>query len=292
MKPAAFDYYSPESLEQALDLLARLGDEATPLAGGQSLVAMMNLRLAQPEVLVDLNGLAELDYVTRDGDWLAIGALTRERTLERSPEIAEHAAVLQLAVEHIAFPGVRSRGTVGGSISHADPAAEIVCAMLALDARVVLRSVSDTRELPVEDYVAAPYVNTREPTELLTEVRIPLAGGPMRAGFAEVARKHSDFALALASAALRLEDRTCRAVRLAVGGADTTARRCRAAEERLLGQALTPDLLREAGRVAAGELDAFDSPHGSREYKRQVYAVQAARALGRAAWPEVGAVAA
>jgi CO/xanthine dehydrogenase FAD-binding subunit len=163
--------------------------------------------------------------------------------------------------------------------------------MLALDARVVLRSLSGARELSVEDYVLAPYVNTRDPTELLTEVRIPLADGPMRAGFFEVARKHSDFALALAAAVVSVEDGVCLAVRLAVGGADTNARRCRAAEERLLGRALTPDLIRDAARVAAADLDAFDTPHGSRDYKRQVYGVQAARALGRAAWTELGVAA-
>jgi carbon-monoxide dehydrogenase medium subunit/2-furoyl-CoA dehydrogenase FAD binding subunit len=291
VKPAAFEYHCPATVEEALRLFGRLGDEATPLAGGQSLVPMMNLRLAQPEALVDLNGLRELEYIARDGDWLAIGALTREKTVERSPEVAEHAAVLQLAVEQIAFPGVRTRGTVGGSISHADPAAEIFCAMLALDAKVVLRSESGARELSIEDYVLGPYMNSREPTELLTEIRIPLAGGPMRAGFAEVARKHSDFALALGACVLRLEQGVCRAVRLAVGGADTSPRRCRAAEERLVGQVLSQDLIREAGRIAAGELDAFDTPHGSRDYKKQIYSVQAARALARAAWPEVGSAA-
>jgi 2-furoyl-CoA dehydrogenase FAD binding subunit len=291
VKPAAFEYHSPATLEEALGLLARLGDEATPLAGGQSLVPMMNLRLAQPEALVDLNGLRELDFIARDGDWLVIGALTRERTVERSTEIAQHAPVLQLAVEHIAFPGVRTRGTVGGSISHADPAAEIVCAMLALDAKVVLRSEEGARELAVEDYVLGPYMNTREPTELLTEIRIPLAGVAMRAGFAEVARKHSDFALALAACVLSLDQGVCRAVRLAVGGAGTTPRRCRSAEELISGETLNQDLIREAGRVAAGELDAIDTPHGSRDYKRQIYSVQAARALARAAWPEVGAAA-
>jgi CO/xanthine dehydrogenase FAD-binding subunit len=287
VKPAAFEYHAPSTTDEALAVLDVLGDEATPLAGGQSLVPMMNLRLAQPAAIVDLNRLSELNYVRRDSDWLAIGAMTRERTLERSSAIAEHTAALQLAVEHIAFPAIRTRGTLGGSLAHADPAAEIVCTLLALDARVVLRSTRGARELPVEEFILGPYMNTREPAELVTEVRVPLVGRPVRAGFAEVARKHSDFALALACAVVEIGDGgVCVEARLAVGGADTSARRCRAAEQRLAGELLTLALIHEAAVIAAGELDAYDTPHGSAAYKRQVFKVQAARALARASWPE------
>jgi CO/xanthine dehydrogenase FAD-binding subunit len=196
MKPAPFEYDAPESLDEALELLASYGDETKVLAGGQSLVPLLNFRLARPERLVDINRIAELSYIRRDGDRLKLGALTRTAQLERSELVAEQWPILREAVCYAGHPQIRSRGTVGGSVAHADPAAELPVALTALGARFVVRSARGERTLEAGELFAGYLTTTLEPDELLVEIDVPPL--PVGAGtaFVEYARVHGDFALA------------------------------------------------------------------------------------------------
>jgi carbon-monoxide dehydrogenase medium subunit len=173
LKPAAFDYARPRSLDEALDLLAEHGDDATPLAGGQSLVPMMNLRLAQPVLVVDLNDLAELAFVERRDSQLAVGALARQRDVERAPDCRELCPVMADALRFVGTPQTRNRGTIGGNLAHADPTSELPAVLVACDATVVLAARRGTRELPAADFFSGPHMTAREPDELVTEVRVP-----------------------------------------------------------------------------------------------------------------------
>jgi CO/xanthine dehydrogenase FAD-binding subunit len=173
VKPAAFEYVRPGSLEQVLDLLADHGDDATLLAGGQSLLPMMNLRLAQPSLVVDLNDLAELAFVERRSRVLAVGALTRQRDVERSPECGERCPLLVEALRFVGTPQTRNRGTVGGNLAHADPTSELPAVVTACGAVIVLASRRGTRELPAAGFFLGPHTTAREPDELLVEVRVP-----------------------------------------------------------------------------------------------------------------------
>lgn len=284
MKPAAFEYHDPATTEEALQLLAELGDEAKPLAGGQSLVPMMNFRLARPGHLVDLNRLGDLSYVRIDGGALRIGAMTRQRELERSPLVAQGWPLIREATSYIGHVQIRNRGTVGGSLAHADPAAELPAVMAALEAELVIRSSERERRASPERFFDSYYTTALAPTELLVEIRVaPL---PSRTGWAfqEVSRRHGDFALVGVAALLTLDDDGAIAgARLAFTGAAPAPVRSAAAEALLQGQRPTEGLFREAGARAAGGLDPDSDIHASAEYRRQVGAVLARRALTQAA---------
>ncbi|MEP6813088.1 MAG: FAD binding domain-containing protein [Actinomycetota bacterium] len=196
MKPAPFDYAAPTSLDEALALL---GDDAKPLAGGQSLVPLLNFRLARPRLVVDLNGVAGLAGIRRVDGALRIGALTRQSALERSAVVADGWPVLRDAVRHVAHAAIRNRGTVGGSVAHADPAAELPCALVALDARFHVRSTRGARTLAADAFFVGPLQSALEPDELLTEIEVPPIAAATLQGFAEYARTHGDFALACAA---------------------------------------------------------------------------------------------
>jgi len=193
MKPAPFEYVATRSLEEALALV---GEDARPLAGGQSLVPLLNFRLARPRVLVDLNGLLELGTITRSGGALRIGALVRQRALERSRVAAEGWPVLRDAAAHVAHAAIRNRGTVGGSVAHADPSAELPCALAALGARFHVCSVGGARTLDASEFFVGPLQTALAPDELLVEIEVPPVERGARQAFAEHARTHGDFALA------------------------------------------------------------------------------------------------
>ena len=197
MKPSAFEYQAPASVEEALPLL---GLDSTVLAGGQSLVPMLNLRLAQPELVIDINGVAELDYIRADHGPLRIGAMSRQVALERSELVRQRWPLLHKAVSLVGHHQIRSRGTVGGSVAHADPAAELPAALIALGARVHLRSTRGTRALEASEFFLGPLYTAREPDELLVEVDVPEQPEGAGTGFAEHARTHGDFATAGAAA--------------------------------------------------------------------------------------------
>jgi len=197
VKPPRFDYAAPASVDEALSLL---GEAATVLAGGQSLVPMLNLRLARPELVVDINGVPGLDQIRVDDGALRVGAMTRQAALERSELVRERWPLLHKAVRLVGHPQIRTRGTVGGSLAHADPAAELSTALIALGARVHLRSVMGARTVEASEFLLGPLYTARAPDELLVEVEVPAQPGGAGAGFAEYARTHGDFATAGAAA--------------------------------------------------------------------------------------------
>lgn len=284
MKPAPFNYYDPSSTEEALELLAQLGDEAKVLAGGQSLVPMMNFRLARPSDLVDLNRIAELSYLEEAEGTLRIGAMLRQRELERSAVVERGWPLIKDAVSYIGHVQIRNRGTVGGSLAHADPAAELPAIMAALGAELVIRGPEGERTVGPDAFFRSYYETALAPTELLVEIRVPPL--PPRTGWAfqEVSRRHGDFALVGVAALVTLDaEGLIREARLAFTGAAPTPIRPAAAEASLAGQRPDEAVFREAGVLASGDLDPHSDIHATAEYRRDVGAVLARRALVQAA---------
>jgi aerobic carbon-monoxide dehydrogenase medium subunit len=284
MKPPDFDYLVPRSVEEAIDALARRGDQAKVLAGGQSLVPLMNLRLASPAALVDVNELRELDYVrARDGG-LAIGAVTRQSTLERSPLVAERLPILVEALGHVGHPAIRHRGTVGGSLAHADPAAELAAVMLALDAGVEARGPNGARQVAAADLVTGYLTTSLAPDELLVEVRVPSPPPGTGGAFVELARRYGDFAICGAAALVTLDSGgRCERVRLALCGAGPGPVRAHAAERALVGEPRWAAAIEAAAQRVGDEVDPPSDIHGSAGYRRKMAVVMARRALQQAA---------
>jgi CO/xanthine dehydrogenase FAD-binding subunit len=285
MKPAPFAYEAPDSLGAALDLLARHGGDAKVLAGGQSLIPVMNFRLAQPATLIDLNRLPGLDFVRRTAaGGLSIGAMTRQRRLEREPLVAELAPLLAEAVPHIAHPQIRNRGTIGGSLAHADPAAELPAVAVALRARFRLARAGGERWVEAERFFAGFFATDMAPEELLVEIELPPL--PPRTGWAfmEVARRHGDYAQVGVAALVTLEDGgRCREARLAflsVGDKPVVAARAAA---QLAGEVPTEEAIAAAAEtVAREEIDPTGDLHASAAFKRHLTRALTARALRRA----------
>jgi carbon-monoxide dehydrogenase medium subunit len=280
MKPAPFEYFQPHSLDEALALLAEHGGDAKPLAGGQSLIPAMNFRLAMPAVLVDLNGLSEMAYI-KDGETLRLGGMTRQRTVERSPVVAKNAPLVSETMPFIAHAAIRNRGTVGGSLAHADPAAELPAVMLALNARFTLKNQKSSRTVSADDFFVGLFTTAVEPGELLTEIEIPKA--PMRAGFAfqEISRRHGDFALVGVAAAVTLDERgRCTGSRislLSVGDRPMLAKRASAA---LHGQTPATEAIQAAADAAAQhDIDPSSDIHASAKFRRQLANVLTRRVL-------------
>jgi len=283
VRPAPFEYFAPRTVEEALDLLARHGDEAKLLAGGQSLVPMMNMRLVRPAVIVDLNRVAALGALREDAGGLRLGALVRQHALERDARIAAAAPLLAEAAPVIGHLQTRARGTVGGSLVHADPAAELPACMLALDAVFHLRSARAAHACRAQDFFRGLLATALEPDELLAEVEIPVSAPRSGHGFAEVARRHGDFALAGACAVLGLDAAgVCRQARLVIFGVGDGPHLARATAG-LVGERPSAARLAEVGRAAAAEIDARGDLHATAEYRRHVAAGLGARALGSAA---------
>jgi carbon-monoxide dehydrogenase medium subunit len=286
VKPAPFDYRRPETLDEALAIFAELGSDAKALAGGQSLVPAMNFRLARPAVLVDLNRLDPLAYIDESPDGgLRIGAMTRQRAAERSPAIAGRASLLFEAMPWIAHPQIRNRGTVGGSLAHADPAAELPAVMVALDARFVLRSQTASRTVPAQGFYTGILSTALTPDELLTEIQIPPRSAHSGTAFMELARRHGDFALVGVAVELVLDEggdcSSARIVLLSVGDAPVLATTAMAA---LVGNAPTASRIEDAGRVAAEcDIDPPSDIHASSAYRRHLARVLVRRAITRAA---------
>jgi carbon-monoxide dehydrogenase medium subunit len=285
MKPAPFKYYAPATVDEALAHLAEHGWDAKVLAGGQSLVPMMNFRLAQPAVLVDLNNVAELFYIrpSRDGG-LLVGAMTRQRQLEHDPLVAERAPMIHAALPKVAYPQVRSRGTFGGSIAHADPSAELVAASVALSGKVRLRSKRGERWVPAEEFFVGLFTTVLEPDELLVEIALPPL--PSRSGwsFLEVARRHHDFALVGAAAVARLNGggrcEEARLVFFSVGDGPVEARQAAGV---LQGREPTAEAIGEAAETAGeADVDPSSDINASAAYRRHLVKVLGRRALTQA----------
>jgi carbon-monoxide dehydrogenase medium subunit len=284
MKPAPFTYAACETVDEAVSVLAEHGDEAKLLAGGQSLVPLMNLRLAAPSMLVDLNRVAELRGVEANGT-IEIGAMTRQADLERSEAIAAGAPLVAAALRHVAFPAVRSRGTIGGSIAHADPAAELPAVLLALGGEVVAQSASGSRTIAADDLFETYFTTALRSDEVLTRIRIPAAGAGQRFGIQEVARKRNDFALAGAVVVADVDaSGACTAARVALFGVSDRPIRAAAAEQALTGSNLDAGAAAAAAEAAMGEIDPKSDAHASADYRREVTGVLVRRAVAQAAY--------
>lgn len=282
MKPVAFDLQEARTVEEAEDLLAA-GREVKVLAGGQSLVPLLNFRLARPEVLVDVNRIAALRYIREEGGGLAIGALTRQRELERSELVARLAPLMAEALPMVAHAPIRNRGTLGGSLAHADAAAELCSVALALNAVIVARSRRGRREIPAAELFFGPFTTALEPDELLVEVRVPAL--PPRTGWAfeELARRKGDFAMVGVAAVLGVgPDGTVTDARLAYASMGPTAVRARGAEGALRSRPANEETFTAAADAAATELEPSDDIHADREYRRRVARALTRRALARA----------
>jgi CO/xanthine dehydrogenase FAD-binding subunit len=280
VKPPPFVYLRPASLPEAIHQLATFPGDAKVLAGGQSLIPLLNLRMSRFDALVDIARLPELDYVRPAGDRILIGAGSRQRTIERSPVLLDHLPLLPHAVRHVAHPQIRNLGTVGGSIAHADPAAELPVVVLALDAVFLAQGPDGSREIGADDFFLGPFTTPLEPAEVLTQVAVPVVPGA-RTSFVEFARRAGDFAVA-AVAAVGVLDAGSGAVselRLAAGGVGPVPRRLPATEAALLGLTLTPASLRIAADTAAAEVDPPDDAQADAGYRRALLSALVERAL-------------
>jgi aerobic carbon-monoxide dehydrogenase medium subunit len=283
MKLPEFAYEAPTTLTEAVGVLAQHQDEASILAGGQSLIPLLALRLARPPVLVDINGLSELSGVSVTDDWVAVGAMTREYAAEESEAVAESVPLLAAALPLIGHEAIRSRGTIGGSLAHADPAAELPAVARALDAEFVVRSQSGERVIPAAEWFEGYLATARRPDEILVEVRFPTAGPGTGATFLEVARRHGDFAMVGLAASLTLADGVVTNARLAFSGIADVPVRAAEAEAFLLGQEPSAQLFEEAARRATADIDPPADLHGSAEYRKKVAATLVRRGLSAAA---------
>ncbi len=287
MKLPPVDYEAPGTVCEALDLLAEHLDEASVLAGGQSLIPLLALRLARPTVLIDINGIAELSGVSAADGAMAIGAMTREYVAEESTTIADTVPLLAAALPLIGHEAIRSRGTIGGSLAHADPAAELPAVALALDAEFVVRSKSGDRVIPAAEWFEGYLTTSRRPDELLVEVRFPTAGPGTGISFQEVARRHGDFAIVGLAASVTLSDGVISDARLAFAGLSDVPVRAAEAESLLVGQRPSAELFDEAARRATDDIDPPADLHGTSAYRKKVAAGLVRRGL-QAAVHDVG----
>lgn len=280
MKPAPFEYDPVSSVDQALELLASHTDDAKVLAGGQSLLPLLNFRLARPARLIDINDLGELGQIRVRGGRLHVGALTRQALLERSEVVASNWPLLHQAVRLVAHAQIRNRGTVGGSIAHADPAAELPVALAALDGSVVVRSRRGQRTIGWEKLFVTHLTTSLRTDELLVEVVVPPM--PQRTGtaFVEYARRHGDFALGGAAVTVALDsDRACTRATIALLAAAPTPIRAREAENALTGSRIVEQTAREAAALAVADISPTTDVHGSRAYRRRVIQALVRRAI-------------
>jgi len=290
VKPADFEYVAPRHLSDALTALSTHGDQAKILAGGQSLIPLLSMRLARPEILIDINGVEELDFIKEEDGGISIGALTRQAVAESSPLLGEKVPLVVEALKYTGHPQIRNLGTVVGCLAHHDPAAELPAVAVTLEARFRL-SAGNGKERTVDagDFFVGSYATALEPDELVTHAWFPTQPQGAGCAFVEVARRRGDFALAGVAAMLVCNpDRTLAEVRVGVTGASDRPVRCRNAEERLAGQPATPEVFAEAGRLAMDEDDLAPSNdvHATAEYRKALVGVLVERAL-RAAQAKV-----
>jgi aerobic carbon-monoxide dehydrogenase medium subunit len=279
MKAAAFDYIRAASVDEVVQALAA-HEDAKILAGGQSLVPLLNMRLARPAVLVDINRIGELAYLRRSNGDLAIGALTRHRAAEISELVRRDAPLLAEALRHVGHLTIRNRGTIGGSAAHADPAAELPATLVALDAQLVLRGPRAERVVAARDFFQGYLQTTLEADEIVTEIRIPVLPAGSRCAVAELARRSGDFALVAVFAVLVLApDGTCRDARIAVAGAGSVPVRATEAEAILVGRVPDAGALGEAAAAVAAATDPPSDIHAPATYRREMVVVLTRRAV-------------
>ena len=282
MKPAPFRYHAAHSVAEAVALLGEFGDEAKVLAGGQSLVPAMNFRLARPAALVDVNPVPGLDYVTEENGSLRIGALVRHATLEQPVTGGPVGRLLSLAARYVGHLPIRIRGTFGGSLAHADPAAEWCMLALLLDAEMVAAGPSGRRTIPAAEFFHTVFTTALEPEELLVEARLPLLPPGAGVGFEQFSRRAGDFALAMVGTAVEVAGGRVRSARIALGGVSDRPVRTPEAEQALVGEPAAEESFRAAAEVAAGEFYAIGDIHGSAGYRRDLVRALTRRALVQA----------
>ena len=283
MKLPYVEYEAPTTIAEAVDLLAEHEDEASVLAGGQSLIPLLALRLARPGMLIDINGLSELSLVAATDGRVTIGAMTREYVAEDSATIGGTVPLLAAALPLIGHEAIRSRGTIGGSLAHADPAAELPAVARALDAEFVVRGRSGERVVPAAEWFEGFLTTSRRPDELLVEIRFPAARRGTGVSFQEVARRHGDFAIVGLAASLVLSGDVISDARLAFAGVADVPFRAAAAEDLLTGERPSAELFDEAARRATEDLDPPADLHGSSDYRKAVAAAVVRRGLRAAA---------
>lgn len=281
LKPSSFEYKAPKDLQEALGFLAYYGESCKVLAGGQSLVPMMNLRLCRYDALVDINNIEEMAYIQLEGDELCVGAMVRHYRLMASSLVAQHAPLLALSARYVAHAPIRRRGTIGGSVCHADPAAEFPTVLLALDATMVVRGQDGERRLVASEFFMGPLSTALAPDELLVEVRIPIRRPKQGHGFDEVSRRPGDFAIVGLAASVDLVDERIEAARLAVCGLQDGQIRLRKAEELLTGEVPEPERLRAIAHLAAQDVAAHSDLHAEADYRRHLIEVLLPRVVAQ-----------
>ena len=283
MKPAPFAYHVPATVPEAVGLLGELApQDGRILAGGQSLVPIMNFRLARPAHLIDINGVAGLDGLIAEDGMLRIGALVRHAAFHRPVEPGPLGALLTTVVRHVAHYPIRVRGTFCGSLAHADPAAEWCLVAATLDAELVAASSRGERVIAARDFFDGAMATTLAPDEMLTEARLPILPVDTRCGFAEFSRRAGDYALAMAFAVLRVEGGLIVAPRIGVGAAEATPRRIAAAEAALAGRTPGEAVFREAAAAAAAAIDPLEDQQADAPYRRELVGAMVYRALRQA----------
>lgn len=282
MIPGEFDYFSPTTLDEALSLLQDHGDDAKILAGGQSLIPAMRYRLAVPGVLIDINGLAGLEYVREDNGHLTIGAMTRESDLEASSLVKENYPLLADTAEVIADPLVRNMATVGGNLAHSDPANDHPATMLAYNAEIIALGPAGTRVIPIDDFFTGLFENALDENEILTQIRLPRPGPNSGGAYIKVERKVGDYAISAVAVQLTMAGDTCTGARIGLTNLSPVPMRAKNAEQALIGQVVTPAVLEAAGQAAAAECNPSADLRGSVDYKRDLTRVLTKRALTKA----------
>jgi carbon-monoxide dehydrogenase medium subunit len=283
MYPASFDYFAPTTLDEALGLLQEHGEEAKVLAGGMSLIPLMKLRFAAPRVIVDINGLSELGQLEQEDGGLRMGALVRHKTCEKSELLQGRYGTLGDAAPMISDPIVRNMGSVGGSLAHADPQGDWGSVMLATRAEITVQSSSGSRTIPIDEFFQGPFTTVLEPTEILTEVRVPDSGTRAGGSYLKLERKVGDFATVGVAVHVAFSNGSVSQAGIALTGVGPMTLRAEAAEQALAGQALDEQAIGEAARLAAEAAQARTDVRGTEEYKRNVVRVFTERGLRKAA---------
>jgi carbon-monoxide dehydrogenase medium subunit len=284
MKPAAFCYHAPKTLDEAVATLAKVApDDGRILAGGQSLVPIMAFRLARPAHLVDINGIAALKRLATTNGKLAIGACVRHTAFYEPVAEGPLGRLLSTVVQHIGHHPIRTRGTFCGSLAHADPASEWCLVAATLDAEMIATSTRGARTIPAAEFFAGIMTTALAEDELLTEVRLPILPAYTRFGFQEFARRAGDFALGMALVTFRLDGKTMAEPRVGIGGAEATARRIPAAEAALAGKVPGPDVFQAAAEAAAAAINPLEDHNTNADYRRDLVRTLTRRALERAA---------
>jgi CO/xanthine dehydrogenase FAD-binding subunit len=283
MKPAAFDYEAAENLEGAISALARAGTDGKILAGGQSLVPMLNFRLVRPSIIIDINRIPNLAYIEAIGDIVKIGALTRHHTLETSPVLKSHLPVLTAAMQHVAHLAVRNRGTIGGSLSHADPAAELPMMAVLLDARIGIHSPRGRRIAEARGFFIGSLTTDLAGDEIVTDVEFPVLPSDTGWAFEELARRAGDFALAAVGVTISVRDGKADRVRIGMMGVGDTPLRAPEAEDLLAGRAMDAAAIEAAAAAMEAAVEPSSDLHASADYRRFLVGALARRAIG-AAW--------